>query len=268
MPSFKEAIRYFHFREFVKAVSPPWLSGYNGYRVMYDLGLQVDALAEYLRIGAQQGFPSYCEPEALAYIGQDRGIRRGVSETDASYRARLKAAPVTWKRAGSPVVLLPQIASYFSPTDTLVRYVASGYDDQGNSCTDWWSYQTGALTYHRATPANWDWDTLIGDFRYWIIVYAGVLPLWYWDQINMYWDKPGLLWGYQNGQIIYDLLSIISAFSCAGSHLGGLILCNPNPSPDPFDPTAAPGFPLPNGGWQTPANRYSVDTQYFFVPGD
>jgi hypothetical protein len=268
MPTFQEALRFFHFREFVKKVSPPWLAGYNGYRVMYDLGLQVDALAEYLRIGCLQGFPSYCETESLAHIGQDRGIQRGVAEQDNSFRLRLKQAPTTWKRAGSPVVLLPQVAAYFSPADVLVRYVASGYDDQGNSCTDWWSYQSETLTYHRSTPANWDWDTLQGDFRFWLIIYCGVLPLWYWDQTNMYFDRPGLLWGFQNGNVIYDLKNIIEPFKGGGSHLGGLILTDANPVLDWADPLQAPGYPLPDGGWQNPDNRYSVGTQYFFVPGD
>ncbi len=258
---------YGRFREVVKKYAPPWLRGNSGYRLLYTLGIQFDTLAEYLRIGCLQGFPSYCEEEALGYIGQDRKIRRGPSEPVESYRVRLKNFKSSWKKAGSPVVLLPQLAAYYLPSEVTIRYVCSGHDDQGQRCSDWWTYQAGALSYHRETPANWDWDGLIGDFRYWIIIYGGLLPTWNWDDPGRYWDEPGLLWGYQNGGTVYDLRNLIDTWSCDGTHLGGLCLLPENPPFDPWLPTNPPGYPMADSGWQNPDNRFP-GAQYFFVPGD
>lgn len=287
MPNFSPVTDTTNFRAAYGKLAPPWLNGNDGYRFGYSWGLCLDALAEYLRIGVRQGFPTTCDEEAISYLALDSRIRRGPAEPSDSIRERIRVAKTTWKRAGSPKSVLGQLAAYYSPADVTVRYVSNGYDDQGNTVSDWWTLSAGTYSYTRASPANWNWDGQFGDFRFWIIVHAPLLPLWNWDDSARYWDEPGLLWGYRDGQVIYDLFAIVSDWKAAGSHLGGLIL-----SPETgdytvqwgtgtwgtgtwgmtttglvFDPSASPGYPLPNGDWFDPANRLPI-AQYFFVPGD
>lgn len=268
MPSgFSSVTNTTTFRDAIRTYAPPWLSNYTGSRVLFTLGLQLDAFAEYLRIGCLQGFPTYCEEEALGYLGQDRKILRGPAEPSTSYRPRLKRYKSTWKKAGYPPVLLDQIASYYLPTQVTVRYIASGLDDTGASVTEWWTIQAGTVSYVRSTPGYWDWDGEIGDFRFWIVIYNDLLSTWNWDDLGRYWDEPGLTWGYLNGGQIYDIRNIIETFKCAGSHLGGLCLVPATLGFDPWYPGAPPGYPMPDGSWTNPENRFT-GAQYFFVPGD
>lgn len=256
-----------NFRSAVKSLSPPWLAGNTGYRLMYSLAIQLDTLAEYLRIGCLQGFPTYCLEESLPELGLDRMIRRGPSEPSANYRERLRTSKTVWKRAGNALTLLSQLVAYFQPNPPKIRYVTSGPDGFGNICSEWWTYESGTYSYYRSTPANWIWDSAdeTGDYRFWIIVYTNLLPRWSWDDGSI-WDQPGLLWDYAEGNVIHDLNSLIEQFKAAGSHLGGLIYY-PVSITDDWVPTNIPGYPLPNGGWSVESARFP-GPQYFFVPGD
>lgn len=61
-----------------------------------DLGSEKDIEYERARQGILSNNPVTCPPDALPYIGQERGLPQAVGETTADYRARLKAA---WDRA-------------------------------------------------------------------------------------------------------------------------------------------------------------------------
>lgn len=271
-----------HFREAVKALSPPWLQNWNGYRFTYSLAIQIDAIAEYLRLGALQRFPDHCEEEALQHLGLDRRIQRGPSETAAAYRIRLRQWITTWKRAGSPKAVLSQLAAYYAPSPPVIRYVSNGYDADGNTVSDWWTLSGGVYTYHRATPANWNWDGTFGNYRFWIILYVPLLEPWFWDDGHS-WDQPGLLWDYQNGQAVADIRNLINIWKCAGSHCENIIFASANTdryvrwgefawgdgtlwgesvSSPMFDPAGPPGQPLPDGTWGDEAAR-DANAQYF-----
>lgn len=270
------------FRDSVKKLSPPWLAGLNGYRFMYSLGIQLDAIAEYFRIGALQRFPSYCEEEALPHLGLDRGIGRGPTEPVASYRERLRTFKPTWRTAGHPKAVLGQLAGYFAPTPPLMRIVSNGYDASGNTIADWWTLDGGVYTHVRATPSNWDWDGHYANYRFWLILYLDHLPVRLWDDGSA-WDGPGVLWGFKNGQAVVDVRALLDQWKCAGTHCDKIILAGPRTTTAfsyykwgtagagtwgtsghlwgagvnvPFlDPTNAPGQPNPDGTWGDPANR-------------
>jgi hypothetical protein len=61
-----------------------------------DLGTEKDIEYERARQGMLSNNPITCPPDALPYIGQERGLPQAVGETTANYRLRLKAA---WDRA-------------------------------------------------------------------------------------------------------------------------------------------------------------------------
>lgn len=271
-----------NFRSAVKKLSPPWLAGNNGYRFQYSIAIQLDAVAEYFRIGSLQRFPAYCEAEALQHLGKDRRLWRGPTETEEGYRARLLVWLSTWKYAGHPKAVLGQLAAYHAPNPPVMRYVSNGYDEAGNTVSDWWTLSGGVYSYHRATPANWNWDGTFGNFRFWIILYKPLLPTWNWNDGNR-WNDPGLLWGYKNGQAIADIRNLIGIWKCAGSHChkiiyasnttrrfvrwgefnwGGGTTWGQSTTVAMFDPAAAPGQPMPDGTWGDYHN-WNPDAQYF-----
>lgn len=282
MTVFEPKVARTNFRAAVKSLSPPWLAGDVGYRFMYSLAIQLDTIAEYMRIGVLQRFPTYCEEEALPYLGKDRRIQRGPNESADSYRERLRIAFITWKTAGHPKAVLAQLAAYYSPTPPVLRYVSNGYDENGNTVTDWWTLSAGTYSHQRQTPSNWDWDGTFGNYRFWIIAYVPLLSGWNWDDGHA-WDQPGLLWDYKDGQAVADLRNIINVWKCAGSHCESIIFASATTqrfirwgefnwadgtwwgattSVPLFDPSTPPGQPMPDGTWGDIANR-DPNAQYF-----
>lgn len=269
-----------HFRQAAMTTAPPFLSNDVGARYLYALGIQLDAVAEYFRIGQLQSFPSYCEEEALPHLGKDLLLPRGPIEPVPSYRERLRLAPQTWKRAGNPKELLGQLAAYFAPSPPVIRYVANGYAPDGSTIADWWTLSGGVYTYHRASPSNWNWDGVSGGYRFWIILYLPLLSTPVWDDPTLSWNKPGLLWDFDGGAYVADVRAIVDKWKCAGTHMENLIIASDTTTRylawgdpgvdwgDPgltwgmaagtvgmFDPTLPAGPPMPSGNWQDAANR-------------
>ena len=132
-----------NFRASIKEISPPWLQADQGYRWLYNFGLQLDIVSEYLRMGAIQRFPSYCQSAALRHIGADRQIGRGFRESDGAYSPRLRGARTTWRLAGNARTLLKQVAAYFSPNAPKLRIVTPGRQRDNTEFTDWWTLDGG-----------------------------------------------------------------------------------------------------------------------------
>lgn len=255
-----------NFRQASLALSPVWLQGDVGGRYMYTSGIQLDAVGEYLRIGALQRFPEYCETAALAHLGRDRTIFRGLSETDAAYASRLRKFKKTWQLAGNAPTLIEQLFALMSPNCTRIRYVT-----EGPGFTDWWTVDATSTTHRRVTPANWNWDNLTGQCRFWIIVYRSDLVPAKWGVPPYSWGQPGLIWGGDPGSNVRNWLSdcyaIVKAFKAAGSAMGpwsnlagGLIVADATATGawgagGPFDPDLPAGSPMPNGMWADPAQR-------------
>lgn len=257
----------------------PWMRGDVGARLLFAAGIQLDGLAEQFRLAQLQRYPEYCLPEALPHIGRDRVIFRGLSETDASYAARLTQARATWKLAGNAPTLLRQLWALLTPgTTTRIRYVANGYDGAagaGTQFADWWTIDGDGLTHLRVPATNWDWDGgTLGygkQARFWIIIYRTDLEVPIWDvPPPATWDTPGWYWdtGDSPRDWLIDTYNVVRTFRAAGSSLGpwgntggGLIVADPTATGSPwgaggpFDPTLAPGYPMPDGTFADPSNR-------------
>jgi hypothetical protein len=284
-PRFTPVPRHSNYRYTIQTLAPPWLQDDASVRFLYTMAIQLDAIAEYLRIGVLQRFPGRAQPDALAYIGSDRQIFRGFEESDEAYAERLRKAFPTWKFAGNAPTLLRQLSAYFAPNIPKIRYVTSGLDQNGDPVTTWWTAaaDTGDLSYYRSDPANWDWD---GDFervRFWIILYLPELTPWYVGDGHVVGGGQSV--GFtQNGQFVRDVRSIIAKFKCEGSHAGtfptfeaGIILTTSDMEAfitvgsfdvgdgslvgdthpvEAFNPFIQPGAPMPDGDWDVPANRF------------
>jgi hypothetical protein len=222
-----------------------------------------------------QRYPTQAQPDALAPLGRDRKIWRGLSETDEHYAERLRKFKRTWKFAGNAPTLLRQLWELMAPNAVRIRYVVNGYEgaaSSGSQFTDWWTIDDSGLAFERVAPSNWNWDgAFTKNIRFWIIIYRTDLtpavwgiPPYAWGTDDLYWAaSPG-----SNRNWVIDTFNVVAAFKAAGSHMGpypvfggGLIVADPTyiTSPwgadGPFAPSYAPGYPMPAGNFQTPSSR-------------
>lgn len=103
------------FRDLVRQIAPPWLQTGYAERFLYAATVQVDALGEALNAGVKLRFPNIYSGESLPLIGRERRIRRGLSEADATYAARLRRWLQDHQRRGGPHAMLAQLRAYFLP---------------------------------------------------------------------------------------------------------------------------------------------------------
>lgn len=263
------------FRAAAQVFSPPWLMGHVGARYVLSNAIQWDTLAEFTRLGTLQWFPTLAQPSALPALGRDRKIWRGLSETDAHYAERLRQFKRTWKFAGNAPTLLKQLWELMAPNAVRIRYVVNGYEggaSEGNQFTDWWTIDEDGLSFERVAPSNWNWDDKFGkNIRFWIIVYRTDLNPAVWGVPPYEWAEPDLYWAADpdsDRSWVIDTYNVVEAFKAAGSHMGpypvfggGLIVADPTfvtapwGADGPFAPSYAPGYPMPDGDFQSPANR-------------
>ncbi len=153
------------FRQTAWDLSPSRLRTTTAARMVYAfIGLPLDMIAEATKEALLARFPQWCVEDALAYHGRDRGIRRGVSEPSASYRARLLLWIEAWKAAGAGRSILDQIAGFLTPHQTRIRLwtqVGVVYERSA----------AGVFTVTRL-PGLWNWDGLGASLwaRFWIII--------------------------------------------------------------------------------------------------
>src|SRR6185295_13738726 len=100
------------FRTIWKFLVPGWLQRGEGEIVQHVQGLINDAYAERMRQTALLMFPSRTPSDALDLMGRDRGLKRGLFEPEANYRARLTAwrFPLGHRVRGTALALLEQVS--------------------------------------------------------------------------------------------------------------------------------------------------------------
>lgn len=268
------------FRGGAQELCPPWLLNWAGARYVYSQAIQLDATAELLRLGVLQRFPEYAQPGALPYLGRDKGIFRGLTESDENYARRLRQFKSTWRFAGNAPTLLRQLWELQRPHAVRMRYVVNGYTGPASSGTqfaDWWTCEGDVngdpvLTYERVSPSNWDWDGSYGkNIRFWIIIYRTDFEPAVWGVPPYSWAEPGLSWGADpdsSRDWIADTFAIVRKFKAAGSHMGpfpgyngGLIIADPDATAapwgpaGPFAPSYSPGYPMPDGTFASYGSR-------------
>ena len=93
------------YREYQPRIAPPWLLGKNGRAWLTAVGDVKDSLSDRLKRAVTARFPTLAPTDALAKIGEERGIRRAVGESDESYAARVADALSLWAWAGTPTAM-------------------------------------------------------------------------------------------------------------------------------------------------------------------
>lgn len=145
---------------------PPSKDETVGFRFLWAVTAPLDAGAQQLLEALRARFPGVGTATALPYIGRDRGILRGVDDTDADYAARLLGWVERWKIAGSAEALARAMHEYI-PGHPMVRAISRA----GRWVT---VNADGSLVRHAAT---WDWDSVSHPERagywseLWVIIY-------------------------------------------------------------------------------------------------
>lgn len=242
-----------YFRVLRKFLGPAWLTQDGESELLgYVLDLIKDGYTERLRKGLLARFPqndptgqTTAPDDALAAMGRDRRIIRGVNETSQAYAVRLIQWLDTWKTAGNPFALMNQIASYLGPGPSY-RTV----DVRGN----WYSRAADGTLSVSLNQANWDWDgaadALARWSRFWVIIY----PNGFWS-LNApqwgdggTWGEAGRTWGSSaTSDEVSTIRTIVSQWKPAGSKCVNIIVAFDGTSFNPA--TVRDGTGLPDGTW-------------------
>jgi hypothetical protein len=174
------------FRKYV----PAWLSADEGGLVGESLSQMQEDFRLRAKLAMVARFPefaaAYVDDAALAAIGRDRRIVRGINEPAAAYAARLVRAIDDHRTRGNPYTMLRQIQAYLQ-----ARCVVRTVDRRGN----WFTLDADGTPSANVGAANWNWDgkslSLWG--RFWVVIYpeGGIRP---WRQTGPTLVTP-TLWG-------------------------------------------------------------------------
>lgn len=174
------------FESFQKLV-PSWLSADDGGKVLASLALIKDDFVARAKLALLARFPNYAPDDAaLAAIGRDRRIMRGINEPAASYATREVRYLDDHIRRGNPFAMLEQLQAYLQ-APCVVRTV----DRRGN----WYSIAADGTKSTHMAAGNWTWDDQPTSLwaRFWVIIYpaGGTNP---WAPSGAHLNDAGL-WG-------------------------------------------------------------------------
>jgi hypothetical protein len=247
------------FRTIWAKLVPDWLVEGDGGLIGYTLMLLNDASLERLRLGHLARFPQQGPDgtpgpdDALAALGRDRGVVRGIDETSSSYAYRLTQWLINARKRGTAFQLLKDVASYvdFDGSKGCSYRIV---DTRGN----WFSRAADGTETYSLKEENWNWDGETSRWaRFWLIIYPGtrwaVQPE-TWGSTT--WGAAGKTWGTtalpEHG---VTLRNLASDGKPGGTRCESIVIAFDENS---FDPSA----PEPDGTWK----RWSENVDGVNVP--
>lgn len=115
------------FRDLLRRITPWWLHGFIGLRLLYAIGTVLDAIGDMAVSAISLRFPLASTPDVLPLIGQERRIPRGRAEPAAIYAVRLRRWLDDHRTRGGPYAMLAQLAAFWAATPFRIRlYYALG----------------------------------------------------------------------------------------------------------------------------------------------
>lgn len=200
------------FQWMMRDLAPRRLQGDVAQLYLFLLALPFDGTTEKLNQGVHDHFVDDADATALPYIAADRGnILRGLTESDASFRARLRSALDDLRLAGSAWSILRQVLGYVLARQPRAFTVSSRWTLNVATSSTWDEYATLADTsknpthalYNTAGAGNWDWDSLSpvdgswGWWRWYLVLEASDAPGRAWIGKGAKWGS-GVKWGAGN----------------------------------------------------------------------
>lgn len=210
-------------RHILRELCPPWLRGPQAYSFLNEgIFTLYDIDAELMWQALLCRFPSYCPADALPYLAADRRIIVGPDESEAAVRVRLLAWMLEAVLSGLPIGWLIALQAFGAPDYPKVRIVTKNsiwYTLEANAVPrmlglrgfqrlDPCPYELGSQwpigafaseterlrtsgLYSRvkASPANFDWDSLSNP-----------------ERAACWWDAVGVIYGrYEEQEAYADL---------------------------------------------------------------
>ena len=118
--------------EWLQGLPIPWLAGRtNGSNDVLSYGTVLDDNIDTVKEAVKARFPDYAPSDALPYIGSDRGLIQGPTETTADFITRLKTAWDDWARAATPLELLVQLYWARFPGAIIIQQNGQAYSLSG-----------------------------------------------------------------------------------------------------------------------------------------
>jgi hypothetical protein len=180
-------------RENLEKLSPKWLHGDVGVRLIYVIGLHVDRLVEKALQGSIAHQPGLGTPTGLPALGAARLMPKGATELDDEYAQRLRFSWDAWGFAGSNRGILATVLSAL--LDARPDAIAVSQTPDGLSAV-WDEYLSGddftddslAGAPSHVVDLDWNWDSeVVGAWwRVFVVIYS-VAP-------NAVWTAPAT-WG-------------------------------------------------------------------------
>jgi len=141
------------YQDYQRQLSPTAFLGPNGAAFEAAMGAVKDAMLDRQVASGKAEMPGQAPADALAFIGAERGMPRGGSETDAAYAARLLNAWQTWPWAGTPYGMLQAFRATGYTNVVLAQPLGGKLFSLDVN---------GVLVTSTATPPSWT-PTYVGD---------------------------------------------------------------------------------------------------------
>lgn len=248
------------FRTIRKLCAPRWLTEEEGELLGYTLDLLRDGAVERVRLGLMARLPqndptgeTTAPPDAIALMGRDRRVIRGLGESLQSYARRLIAWLDDRKTAGNPFALMQKLAEYTGP-GCKFRTV----DARGN----WYTRDVDGTRSLVLNQANWEWDDHPTDpitgkqrwARFWVIIYPPATlwtpqPFDWGDVAGPDWGEPTYTWGTTATiEEVQTVRAIVADWKPLHARCVNIIIAFDLASFDPAAAVDAAG--MPNGLWE------------------
>lgn len=235
----------------------------------------------------EPGFGGFESLDALPFIGRDRRLIQGPTETPAEYAARLRAWRSTWALAGTAYGLLGAIRAVMVPSPPLLRVVSSAgvwwtLDEDGTltlHTTQGYGFSitaAGDVTANSVTAHPWDWgqDGAPDAHRIFLIIYAPCHPPYltdidgeWGDGLSVYRATPeGTLGTTAPGNYVELLRELCRMWKPGGMRVPNIIIAFDPASFDPTTPGPYPAAGMPDGTWHHHGKLVTIGGKPVKVP--
>ena len=220
---------------------PVWMTRPYGKAFLTAFMLFLDLCMVVLEESFYARMPGLGTPTALPLIAHDRGMIRGMTDTDASFSARLITWLDRWRQAGSQIAIARAIQDYVGG-NPMVRVV----NRAGTMTT-----LTASGASSRVDTITWDWDSISNPERagFWseifIIVYVPPWTISASTWPGLYWGSHTLGLGIQTPRADVDnLRALLAQWKAAHTFVRCVVFTYDATLFDPTSPSS-----LPDGKW-------------------
>jgi hypothetical protein len=220
------------------------------------------------------GYSEFASVDALPLIGRDRRIEQGLLESPGEYAGRLRRYQELWRRSGTPLAMLEQLAGILSPNAPRLRIVtASGvwytreedgtFRMQNSSGTGFALAPDGTITAETGHAHPWDWDSLspgaLGQNdpgRLWVIIYCPCNAPYlaateghFGDGESHWGDFQRVIGTSQTSPHVELVRKVLRDWRAAGIYVSHILYAFDPSSFDPLTPGPYPAAGMPDGHW-------------------